>query len=336
MNVRAERGARVAALLAFGAHLALGCSEARPAASDSASPPIEDEATPGDGDGDLDTAPAPIDTVGVGPGPLSACEEVGALVWLDLPEASGAARLDAAGDRVVIVADSGNRGRALILDGASGTAVATTLPVDDGVGDDVEGLARAPDGRIIGLTSAGWFREWRPEGEALAVVRAAYRGTDAAGYSCDGLRVNCGANYEGLCLDPAPVAGGCAGFAVAKARGQLVCVRAGADGYRIDPSVIIPVSDGNTAHPDMGPLSGCSVEPDEPYRLIVAGNAFTGSALWEVAGYRDPATAVVTELPYTGAPNQEAVLFVADHAFASFGDLQTLEPRSPQASFRCR
>ena len=152
---------------------------------------------------------------------------------------------------------------------------------------------------------------------------------------CPARAGNCGPNFEGLCLDPAPIDGGCAGFAVSKARGQLVCVRAGADGYRLDPAVTIAVTDGNVDHPDLGPLSGCSFEAGPPHRLVVAGNAFTGSTLWEVTGYRAPAAAVVTELPFTGAPNQEAILFFGRGVLASFGDLQGLDPRSPRATFVC-
>ncbi|TNF29901.1 MAG: hypothetical protein EP329_14620 [Deltaproteobacteria bacterium] len=322
--------AEIATYAALGALFVSGCGAARPAAEDTRV--AERELPSADADAELAAAE---DTAQPEPGPLSGCVEQTPLTWLELPEASGAARLDAAGDRVVVVADSGNRGQAVLLDLAAGTAVPAALPVDDGVGDDLEGLARALDGRIVGLTSAGWFREWRLDGAGFAVVRPAYRGSDAPGWSCEARQVNCGPNYEGLCLDPAPAEGGCVGFAASKANGVLVCVRAGADGFRIDPAVTIAVTEGNPSQPDLGPLSGCSYEPAPPHRLVVAGNAFTGSRLWEVVDHRSPASATVHELPYVGAPNQEAVLFVAGRSLASFGDLQSLEPRSPRATFRC-
>jgi len=333
MSTRADLATATAA--ALGALLLTACSAARPTATDT-SPSVEDEPAL---DAEVDSAADPEedgDGADVhGPGPLSACAEQPPLTWLSLPEASGAALLDDEGARAVVVADSGNHGQAVILDLSSGAETATTLPVDDGVGDDVEGLARAPDGRIVGLTSAGWFREWRVEGDAFVAVKTAYRGTDDSTWSCPPLGVNCAANYEGLCLDPTPPEGGCVGFAASKAQGRLVCVRSGEDGFRLDPSVTIAITDGNTDNPDLGPLSGCSYEPTEPHRLLVGGNAFTGSTLWEVVEHRTPAAAGVTELPFAGAPNQEAVLFLSAKGFASFGDLQSFETRSPRVSFLC-
>lgn len=267
---------------------------------------------------------------------VTACRPEGGHRWLAVPEASGAARLDPAGDRVVIVGDSGHAGAALVLDVGPWTGVAATLAVDDGASDDLEGLARAPDGRVVGLTSAGWFREWAWDGASFMRTRDAYAGSSDQDWLCGRARGNCGKNYEGLCLHPAPAEGACVGFAASKTAGLLVCVREGAEGYRLDPSTTITVVADVSGEVEQGPLSACTFEPEPPYRLVVGGNLFTGSAIWEVVGYDDPATASIVALPVTGAPNQEALEFAFGGRLLSFGDVQDLSPESPTLELRCR
>lgn len=255
---------------------------------------------------------------------LAVCEVV-ASARVPIPEASGAALIDAAGTRALLVADSGNMGRALIIDLQSGQSVAAELPLGEGAGDDVEGLERAPDGRIFGLTSAGYLRAWRVDGDGFTLVLGPVAVSDDPAWICDPFGVNCAANYEGLCLHPSPGPGACAGWAASKATGELVCLVAEGDGYRVDGTRRVTVT-----APDR--LSGCAYEPVPPFRLVVAGNLYSASAIWEL----DPSGAVV-ELPERGAGNQEAILFLSGGRLRSYGDAQDfLEDESPAITLECR
>ncbi len=258
--------------------------------------------------------------------------------FIDLPEASGAANLGAG--RYLVVADSGHSGQALVVDHQTGAATPVTLPLGSGAGDDIEGLEAAPDGRIFGLTSAGFLRAWRVEvttdGPSAELVFGPVAVSAAAEWACDPLGVNCGPNYEGLCLHPAPSEGDCAGWAASKALGELVCLRSSGDGFVIDPSVrrvVLPADQ----------LSGCAFAPDAPHRLFVAGNVYSGDQLYEVLADR-------MEPRVTGAANQEAVLVLPRAAstdsgpplapplvgLLSFGDWQTLgDGRSPRVTIEC-
>lgn len=255
---------------------------------------------------------------------LAVCEVV-ASARVPIPEASGAALMDAGGTRVLLVADSGNMGRALIIDLQSGQSIAAVLPLGEGAGDDVEGLERAPDGRIFGLTSAGYLRAWRADGDGFALVLGPVAVSDDPAWVCEPFGVNCAANYEGLCLHPSPAPGACAGWAASKATGELVCLVAEGDGYRVDGARRVAVT-----APDR--LSGCAYEPVPPFRLIAAGNLYSASAIWEL----DPSGAVV-ELPERGAGNQEAILFLSGGRLRSYGDAQDfLEDESPALALECR
>ncbi|MCC6621259.1 MAG: hypothetical protein IT385_08390 [Deltaproteobacteria bacterium] len=244
-----------------------------------------------------------------------------------LPEASGAARLP--DGRILVVADSGNQGRALVLDpkGRAG-AVGVTLPLGEGAGDDVEGLERAPDGRIWGITSAGWLRAWRVEPGPVPTFVLEVGPVPVApdgDWRCDASRVNCGPNYEGLCLHPAPGPGACAGWAASKARGALVCLVPSEAGFEVDASRTVAVAPSEQ-------LSGCAFEPAAPHRLVVAGNVMSGSTLWEV----EPGSGIVVAWTAIGAANQEAVIVLDGGDVVSLGDLQDLTPESsPRVALRC-
>lgn len=252
---------------------------------------------------------------------------------IPLPEASGAALLDAAGDRILLVADSGNAGRALIMDLVKGESQGLTLPLGEGAGDDVEGLERAPDGRIFGLASNGFMRAWAvtDSGELALVFGPSAISTDPE-WVCDPFGVNCAANFEGLCIHPAPATlapTACVGWAASKARGELVCLRSEGTGYRLDPTVRISIT-----APEQ--LSACAYEPVAPYRLVAGGNIYVYSTLWEVA-FDAAGTARVLELNQPGAANQEAILLLPNGGLQSFGDAQELlGEESPHISFECR
>lgn len=345
----------VAAALTLGAGAGACSNEARGLAGDddaaevdtrsddaeSAGDTVVDADAGADADPDAD-ADAAGDTGGadaVDPSaPWSRCAEATSVEWLDVPEASGAAVLP--DGRVLLIGDSGNHGAGLLADLVAGTSTAVTFPLGDLAGDDVEGLTLAADGAIVGVTSAGFLREWRLAGDALTLTRDAYAASDEAAFVCDAHKGNCAKNFEGICLHPAPdhmSAHACAGFLASKSDGHLYCLRATPSaGYRLDTAVSIDVAGAlSNGEPEAGVLSGCDFGRSPPYRLIAGGNIYSSSALWQVTGYDEPATAVVTPLPASGIANQEAVALLADGRLASFGDLQGFDPRSPWLSFTC-
>lgn len=261
------------------------------------------------------------------------------LAFVDLPEASGAVPLGS--DHDLIVADSGHSGRALILDRTLGTAVPLVLPLGDGAGDDVEGLTLGPrsaDSSLVwGLSSSGYLRAWRVERPEGAWTATLVHGPVAIGEPGEWVggpnAVNAGGNFEGICLHPAPAPGDCAGWAASKARGELVCLRAEQDSFRLDPEVRLPVFEAE--HP-----SDCAFEPDPPHRLFVAGNVYSGDRVIEVKTDRTRTPSLAGLSGLAGAPNQEAILvrnLSGVLEIQSFGDWQDLAgDRSPRVVLSCR
>lgn len=165
------------------------------------------------------------------PSPASACAALEYAATIDVPEASGAAWLPA--DSVLlVVSDSGNQGAYVELDGRGAIVRRGELPLG-GAGEDVEGLARVGD-RIWGLTSGGWMLAWQRVGDGFLVAVPAFPIDPAA--PCAAASVNCGANYEGVCLAPRPLADGCDGYAASKTSGRLVCLVRDGERYRLDPA----------------------------------------------------------------------------------------------------
>ncbi len=286
-----------------------------------------DTSAPSDIAADTTPTDAVDDVDDGGPWSIDACTAVALEDSIPLPEASGAALLDPT--RALVVSDSGNNGVAVIFDMATETTVPTELPLGTGAGDDVEGLSVAPDGRVWGITSAGWLRVWQPSstdtsfslvGGPIAVASL------ESPWACDAQLVNCGPNYEGLCLHPAPVAGECSGYLASKAYGQLACLveRADGAGYEVDSSRLIDVAPNDQ-------LSGCTFEPVAPYRLFVAGNVFSPSRIWWV-----DTDETVVPFALVGAGNQEALL-ATESGLWSFGDVQgILGDQSPVTRIDCR
>ncbi len=198
-----------------------------------------------------------------------------------LPEASGAVYLPGPPATVLVISDSGNRGQYAELDATSGAVVSRgRLPLDGGASDDLEGLSVAGD-RFYGLTSSGYLREWERAGSReFRLVRGAYPlaepGDGSPPLSCKHAgKVNCGANFEGLCLAEAP-SGRCVGWAAAKANGTLYCLIRGQDGrLAADRSRAVKVA----GH---GRVSGCSILPGGD--LLVGTNLFGGNAVYRVTG----------------------------------------------------
>ncbi|MBP8805051.1 MAG: hypothetical protein KBG48_01900 [Kofleriaceae bacterium] len=150
------------------------------------------------------------------PGSSSACAAAPFAAEVPVAEASGAAWLPTV-ERLLIVADSGHRGAFVEVDRVGAVVARGQLPLGDG-GDDLEGLALDGD-RVWGVTSSGWAGAWRRGPDGYALVDAV-----ALDPRCPSASVNCGDNYEGLCLASAPLADGCDGYLAAKTSGALVCV----------------------------------------------------------------------------------------------------------------
>jgi hypothetical protein len=214
---------------------------------------------------------------------------------LSVPEASGSDWFEGAnGPRILVIADSGNRGAWLEIDPGDGAVKAVgNLPLDGGASDDLEGLAIS-GGIAYAITSSGYLRSWKRGAERWEAVDAAYPigppGDKPQSLACANSRVvNCGKNYEGLCLADPPAADGCAGFAVAKTDGTLICLTRGADGrLAADPKRTIHLG-------EPGQLAGCEISP-EGDRVWVGANLFGRNGVWAITDWRDPARAHVEHI----------------------------------------
>ena len=254
-----------------------------------------------------------------------------ALKKLDLAEASGAAWVQsAAGEGWLVVADNGNGGEAVLVGPGGEIFAELKLPLDAAAGDDIEGLAGWGGGRLVGLTSGGFLRQWSLEQAAPQLVQLAKPISADPQWVCQPQETNCGPNWEGLCLDPAPEAGGCAGFALSKALGELVCLREDLGGLVLDDSVRIKVSKKKS-------LSGCDYGLEAPHPLVVVGNEASDNAFWQILGHRTPQSAQVEPMEIGGTLNQEAVAFGKGGLLLSFGDEEEVTGEgSAIAAFFCQ
>lgn len=169
------------------------------------------------------TPPAPTPVAIQEAGATTTCEQLPFAESTPVPEASGAAWLDINGKlSLVVVADSGHNGGFGIVDPESGaTGVQGKLPLGKGAGDDIEGLA-ARGQRMFGVTSSGFMREWEWQNGAFVLVAGPYPISAKAEMMCDASKTNCGKNYEGLAIPPAPIAG-CELVACSKEDGRAYC-----------------------------------------------------------------------------------------------------------------
>ena len=264
------------------------------------------------------------------PQPLSCIASTFPMKTLEMPEASGAAWVSSAvGDGWLVVADHGNDGRAVLLGADGALAGEFELPLGEGAGDDLEGLAWSTSDRLVGLTSSGYIRQWSLDTTTPQLVQLAQPISADPAWICDPQENNCGPNWEGLCLDPVPEVGGCAGFVVSKTLGELVCLRSSGVSYTLDPTARIEVTKA-------GRLSGCDYETQPPYRLIVAGNDDSQNKLWEITEPRDLEAADSEKLEIEGTLNQEAIAFGPNGVLLSFGDEETITGAgSAIVSFYC-
>lgn len=259
------------------------------------------------------TAEAPLDTLPV--------TEASGAVWVSSP----------LGEGWLVVSDAGHQGAVALVPADGSEVQRFSLPLDEGTGDDVEGLSVAPDGQVVALTSGGYLRKWLLSEQGPVLSQLAQPISEDPFWRCeDPEDANCEPDYEGLCLDPEPTVGACAGFAVSKARGLLVCLVASGATYAVDPDRAITVGE-----PDG--LSGCDYEVVPPHRLVVVGNDQSDGRIWEVRSPRDLAQAEVRPLGIAGPEGQEAAAFGPDGLLLLIADTQDPEEEAaPVRAAQCQ
>lgn len=233
---------------------------------------------------------------------------------LDVAEASGAAWLAGPG-RLLVVSDSGHDGAYVEVDAAGEVQARGRLPLGTS-GDDVEGLALDGD-RVWGLTSSGQLLAWQRGADGYALVDGGP--LDA---TCGPTTVNCGANYEGLCLSPTPLADGCDGYAAAKATGALVCLHRDGRGWKLAAARAYPVT-------GKGKLADCAIAADGT--VWTGDNGFGLGAVRQWGIGADGPTLLGEDRLGLGFP--EVLAFGPDHTLYRFSDLGGAP--SLATAFRC-
>jgi hypothetical protein len=228
-------------------------------------------------------------------------------IW-QVAEASAAAEVSLVpGVRELLVAsDSGNKGEALLWAIPHGPFRSIRLPLDAAASDDLEGAAWLA-GHLYTLTSSGAVRRFSPgSGGALRRDGDAYA-LGPPPYSCPVLTdINCGMNYEGLCLRSNPSSAPCAGYAASKREGKLLCVVFEGERLRVDP-----IKPELALHVPRHALSDCAFGAAHgPAKdiLLVTTNVHGGSATYQV----DEATGAIARLDVPGLLNNEAVAVDSD------------------------
>jgi hypothetical protein len=238
-----------------------------------------------------------------------------------LPEASAAAevQLRPGVREILVLGDSGRHGIAMAWSAAGGMR-SLVLPLDDAASDDTEGMAWL-SGQLYVLTSSGAVRQFVPDGAGgLRRTGGAYR-IGPPPLSCRDLgAVNCGKNWEGLCLRGPTARARCAGYAASKKEGALYCVDRDAAGrLSIDPGrppivlslARLPVEQGILSDCAFGAAGG----PAEDV-LLVTTNAFGGSVTYVV----DETTGRASPLDVATTLSNEAIAVDRDGALYAFMD----------------
>lgn len=270
--------------------LAAGCHDRRPGQASPPTPPATPTAVPDE------------------------CVAIPYQHQLDVAEASGAAWL-AGPQRLLVVSDSGHDGAYVEVDAAGVVQARGRLPLGTS-GDDVEGLALDGD-RVWGLTSSGQLLAWQRGDQGYTLVDGGP--LDA---TCAATTVNCGANYEGLCLAPKPLADGCDGYAASKEHGTLVCLRRDGRGWTMARDRAYPVS-------DKGKLADCAIAADGT--VWTGDNGFGLGAVRQWTIGADGPTLVGQARLGLGFP--EVLAFGPDHTLYRFSDLGGSP--SLAVAFRC-
>jgi hypothetical protein len=267
------------------------------------------------------------------------CELLPFAASTPVPEASAAAWIAIGGKpHLLVVGDSGNHGAYGIIDPDTGATIETgKLPLSDDAGDDLEGLSAIGD-RIYGLISSGWIQVWRRQGKGFERVEQPYplgpvdlpnrksrdRPPDSDGMVCGAHAINCGRNYEGLCLAPPAQGGECVGFAAAKADGHLYCLTEESGKLAVHRDRAIAIT-------RPGALADCTFGDDGA--VWAASNLFDISRVYRVTHWEDPAAAqveLIGPLPI-GFPELIAVRGDVVYRMSDMGVAPSL-----MARYRCR
>jgi hypothetical protein len=300
-----------------------------------ATPGCDRHATAGPRDSGGASAPSSAASSGV-----SCTRDPAFPVTFSVPEASAAAEVELTpGVReLLVVSDSGRRGAAILWRLPSGPSRPLALPLDPSASDDLEGIAwvtaqaTGGGGALYTLTSSGAARRFVPDGQGgLRRDQDAYA-IGPAPHSCANLRdVNCGRNYEGLCLRPRSVSARCAGYAASKQAAELDCLVF--EGDRLVADTLWPPIHLGRGFVPANALSDCAFGASGgPARatLLVTTNVYGGSATYLVAEQGG----ALTPLDVPGTLNNEAVAVDRDGALALFGDVES--EISPAVRLACR
>lgn len=237
----------------------------------------------------------------------AACEQLPFAESTPVPEASGAAWMTIDNKLVLVVAgDSGHDGAFGLVDPETGaTGVQGKLPLGRGASDDVEGLA-ARGTRLYGLTSSGYMREWEWKAGVFVLVAGPYP-IGGSEWTCKNPgKTNCGKNYEGLAIAPAPI-GECAAYACSKETGAVYCLRD--DGGKLVASgtaatTAVTIVDKSEV------LADCAFGDDGA--LYVGNNLFGLARTFRVEKLDDPQNVQITDLGTLGTGFPETVAVRGD------------------------
>jgi hypothetical protein len=288
-------------------------------------------------------SPVTVPDAGSGPGAVAPASGVTCVRddtfpdTLPVPEASAAAEVELLpGVRgLLVVSDSGRKGAAVLWEMPGGPPRSLDLPLDGAASDDLEGIAwvagagPAGQGALYTLTSSGAVRRFVPDGRgALRRDQDAYP-LGPSPQACLNLHdVNCGRNYEGLCLRPRGTSARCAGYAASRKSSELECLVW--DGDRLVADALWPPLALPSIPP--GALSDCAFGAEAgPARatLLVTTNVHGGSTSYRVT---EPSGAL-TPLDVAGTLSNEAIAVDRDGALYQLADLDR-EP-SPASRWAC-
>jgi hypothetical protein len=246
-----------------------------------------------------------------------------------VPEASAATETElVAGVReLVVISDSGQDGLALAVTLPDGPSRELRLPLDKAAGDDTEGLAWH-SGHLYALTSAGFVLAMTPDGRGGLTRGSPAYPLGPVPFVCDVADdVNCGKNYEGLCLRSGRSAR-CAGYAASRTEGALYCLSLTGDRLQIDqtrPPLVLPVRRDSLSDCAFGSGDGPAANA-----LVIATNLHGGSQVYVV----DESTGGISPIAVPGILNDEAVAI--DHTGALYQAMDDNGTPSPANRAVCR
>jgi len=237
--------------------------------------------------------------------PAIECKDLPFAQSTPVPEASGAAWLDVDGKPALfVISDSGNKGKYSLVDADTGATLEEgVLPLGAEGRDDLEGIATR-GGLFHVISSPGWIRVYKRAEKSFELVDGPYalgpiditddkgggmgdKPPKGSGMVCVEKVVNCGRNYEGICLAPEPVdsKARCIGFAASKADGHLYCLIEEQGHLVVQYRSAIRI-----ARP--GVVADCAFSPEG--QLYVGSNLFDAGSVYRVDNWQDPAEAKVS------------------------------------------